>query len=225
MRSKTSPSGQESTGSNPKAQSKRSAHSDRVRSGSFTEAARREQIVSGAINVLADRGYNAATLQAIAAELRISKGVISYHFAGKADLLQEVVRSILAQAEAWMIPRVAGAHSIDDALRRYISSNLGFLDAHRPQTVALVEVLSNARDVPGLPESYGKSHHAALSALEDLLARGQASGEFGEFPVRIAAATIRSSIDAATGFLREDPEFDLLAYGDGLLMLIGKAVA
>jgi AcrR family transcriptional regulator len=51
-------------------------------SGSITEAARRAQIVAAAVTVLADRGFASASLAAIADEVGISKGVISYHFAG-----------------------------------------------------------------------------------------------------------------------------------------------
>ena len=54
---------------------------------SFIEQARREQIVDAAIDVLYESGFAAASLGAIAERIGVSKGVLSYHFAGKRELL------------------------------------------------------------------------------------------------------------------------------------------
>ncbi|WEL93058.1 helix-turn-helix domain containing protein, partial [Tsukamurella tyrosinosolvens] len=58
---------------------------------SFIEEARRRQIIAAAAEVLADEGYGRATLARIARQAGISKGVISYHFDGKDDLMRQVV--------------------------------------------------------------------------------------------------------------------------------------
>jgi AcrR family transcriptional regulator len=193
------------------------------RSGSFTEAARREQIILGAISVLARRGYSGTSLAVIAVELGISKGVISYHFSGKAELLQEVVRSVLARAEAWMTPRVAGTASFTQALRVYIESNLAFLDSHRDETIALTEVLSNARATDGVPELFDETQRSAIGALEMLFIGGQHAGEFADFAPRTAAIALRAAIDSATGFLREATDFDTVAFGSELASLYERA--
>jgi AcrR family transcriptional regulator len=195
------------------------------RSGSITEAARREQIVRGAVEVLAEAGYNAASLAVIAERLGISKGVISYHFAGKAELLREVVRVVLAEAEAWMTPRVVAATTFTDALRNYIASNLAFLDAHREETIALTEVLANARATQGVPELFQESQSAAVAGLEALFTGGQHAAEFGPFSARTAAIALRASIDSVTGLLRDDPGFDLNGYGRDLVALFERASA
>jgi AcrR family transcriptional regulator len=195
------------------------------RSGSFTETARREQIVAGAIVVLAEKGYGATSLGAIADYLDVSKGVISYHFAGKAEVLNEVVRTVLGQAEVWMSPRIAAAASFTEALRLYIESNLTFLDTHRIEIFALTEVLSNARATPGIAETFGQSRQSAIAALEALFSGGRNAGEFDDFSARVAAISLRAAIDAVTGLIREDPEFDLSGYGADLATLYERASA
>lgn len=195
------------------------------RSGSFTETARREQIVGGAIAVLAENGYSATSLAAIADRLGVSKGVISYHFAGKAEVLNEVVRSVLSEAEAWMSPRVAGAASFTEALRLYIASNLAFLDTHRTEIFALTEVLSNARATPGVAETFSESHQAAIAALEALFTGGRKAGEFGDVAPRASAISLRAAIDAVSGLIREDPAFDLTGFGTDLATLYERASA
>ncbi|WP_338106680.1 TetR/AcrR family transcriptional regulator [Psychrobacillus psychrodurans] len=54
---------------------------------SFIEKARRNQIVECAIETIAEIGYAQASLGQIAKRAKISKGVISYHFANKEELL------------------------------------------------------------------------------------------------------------------------------------------
>jgi len=195
------------------------------RSGSFTENARRQQIVGGAIVVLAEKGFNAASLAAIAEHLGMSKGVISYHFAGKSEVLLEVVRTVLAQAAAWMTPRVSEATSFAEALGVYIASNLEFLDAHRNDIFALTEVLSNARTTQGVTEMFRESQQAAVTALEALFAGGKRTNEFGDISPRVAAISLRAAIDSATNALRDEPDFDVAGFGTELAALYERATA
>jgi AcrR family transcriptional regulator len=64
---------------------------------SFIEQARRRQIVQAAIDVIAERGYAGASLEQIALKAGISRGLISYHFAGRDDLIAAVVASIFTE--------------------------------------------------------------------------------------------------------------------------------
>ena len=55
--------------------------------------------MTAAIDTIAEVGYANASLARIAVRLGISKGVISYHFAGKDDLIAEIVSQVLATGE------------------------------------------------------------------------------------------------------------------------------
>ena len=59
---------------------------------SFIEEARRTQIAEAAIRLIASRGFARTSLAEIAREAGCSKGVILYHFKGKRDLVQEILR-------------------------------------------------------------------------------------------------------------------------------------
>jgi AcrR family transcriptional regulator len=190
---------------------------------SFIEVARRAQIIDAAISVLADQGYGATSLAAIGIHLGISKGVISYHFAGKAELLQEVVASILRRAGEWMLPRVQAASSFAEALEFYIRSNLEYIEEHRLEVFALTEILANARTTPGVQEAFEKSRTEAITAVEAIFVGGEKSGEFGLLSTRSTATALRASIDAATVALRSDDQFDVVGYGAGLADLFRRA--
>lgn len=190
---------------------------------SFTGAARREQITRAAIEVLAEKGFASTSLSVIAERVGVSKGVLSYHFADKADLVLEVVSAVLASAATWMAPRIEGATSYRDALHRYISANVSFLAAHRVDILALTEVLANARVTPGVPETFELSQREAISALESLFADGQRAGEFGDVPATILAMSLRATIDSTSERLRADGDFDLAAFEQNLIALFDRA--
>ena len=42
----------------------------------------------------------------------MSKGVLSYHFAGKSELLREVIGHVLTEAAAYMTPARRGGHLV-----------------------------------------------------------------------------------------------------------------
>lgn len=64
--------------------------------GTFPSAARRAQFAA-AIDTIAEVGHARASLGRIAERVGVSKGVISYHFAGKDELVQEVIADVAAK--------------------------------------------------------------------------------------------------------------------------------
>lgn len=76
---------------------------------SFIEEARRRQILALAVEVLAEGGYAHASLARIAKHAGISKGVISYHFDGKDDLMTQVVIQLFVSGAEYMKPFVEAA--------------------------------------------------------------------------------------------------------------------
>jgi AcrR family transcriptional regulator len=188
----------------------------------FIEAARRAQIVDAAIDTIAELGYGQASLARIADRIGVSKGVIGYHFAGKDDLLAEVVAEVLATARSFIEPRVAGESTGAGVLRAYIESNLAFMDEYRNHVLAIVEIARNARRAAGTRTAVVD---AGVEALVPLLSKYQDAGEFrpGFDPIVMAVA-IRAAIDAVPRRLADDPELDPNHYGRELADLFTRAV-
>jgi AcrR family transcriptional regulator len=191
---------------------------------SFIELARREQIVNAAIDVLYESGFAAASLGAIAERIGVSKGVLSYHFAAKSELLHEVIADVLTEATEYMRPRIKAAGSYRDAFRIYVTSNLEYIGAHRRKITAFTEIVNGMPPGGSEPPPYDDGHRQAVEGLQRLLEAGQATGEFGEFSACVAAVSVRASIDALSGLLRADPAMDVGAYGAQLLGLYERAV-
>lgn len=178
----------------------------------FIEAARRSQIIQAAIDTVGELGYARASLAEIARRAGISKGVISYHFAGKDDLTEQIVLELYTRAGASIGERVDVAGSAVVALCGYVEANLAFVAQNPQQVRVLVDIFMNFRRPDGSPHIDSDGQDGLLEHLGSLLRQGQESGEFRPFAIRPMAIIIRSAIDAASGQLVLDPKFDVKTY-------------
>lgn len=179
----------------------------------FIETARRAQIVAAAIDTIAEVGYAGASFARIAERLRISRGLISYHFAGKDDLIKQVVHDVVQQGMAYMHPRILAESTGPAALRAYIESNLAFMGEHRKDLIAITEI---ARSGDGRRLFYGDCDVTnAVNALEHLLSGFQTARQLRpDFDPHVLAIAIRAAIDAIPPRLAIDPEFDIDNYAN-----------
>ncbi|HEY6480989.1 MAG TPA: TetR family transcriptional regulator [Streptosporangiaceae bacterium] len=188
----------------------------------FIETARRAQIVAAAIDVIAEFGYAGASFAQIAGRLGISRGLISYHFAGKDDLMKQVVRDVVEKGMAYMRPRILAGSTGDGMLRAYIESNLAFMRENRQGLIAVLEI---ARSADGRRLFYGDSDVVdAVRALEHLLSGFQAAGQLRpDFDPHVMALAIRAAIDAVPSRLAPEPEFDIDNYASEIAMIFHLA--
>jgi TetR/AcrR family transcriptional regulator, fatty acid metabolism regulator protein len=176
----------------------------------FTETARRAQIIAAAIDTIAEVGYGQASLARIAERAATSKGVICYHFAGKDELVREVVTELVARGAAYMRPRIEAESGGAGTLRAYIESNLAFLRDNRNHVIATVEIVTNARDADGRRQFTAGPGAVGAAALGEMLARFQASGEMRpDFDPLVLAMAIRAAIDNVALQLVGRPELDV----------------
>lgn len=197
---------------------------DGQKSRTFIEAARRAQIVAAAIETIAELGYGQTSLARIAERAGISKGVISYHFASKDDLVREIAAEVVAKGEAYMVPKIMAETSGRGILRVYIESNLAFMRDHRNHLVAFLDIFFNARDDEGRPLVEEKALDYMVTSLEQVLAHFQALGEFRhDFDPHAMAMAIRGAIDQMPPQLNRHPDLDIDAYARELAALFDRA--
>ena len=189
----------------------------------FTETARRAQIVAAAIDTIAELGYGQASLARIAETAGTSKSVILYHFSGKDDLIRELVAGLAGSAEEYLRPRIDAEPTAAGVLRAYTEANLAFMSENRNLVVAAVEIARNARSADGRPLVDFPGPDTAVAELRELLAGFQGTGEFRAFDPLAMAVAIRAAIDAAPPRLARNPEFDLARYARELADLFDLA--
>ena len=182
--------------------------------GTFTSAARRAQFVAAAIDTIAEVGYAQATLARIAARVGVSKGVICYHFAGKDELVREVIADIADRGGAFVYDQAMTLPTAAGRLRAWIATILEYTAAHRTETVAFHEIAAGSRGDTAVSAVMTELSASVASAVQALFADGQASGEFrGDFDPQAAATAIMAIIDAVPPRMARDPDFDVARYG------------
>jgi len=191
----------------------------------FTEAARRAQIIEAAIDTIAEVGFARASLARIGERVGISKGLIGYHFAGKDDLIKQVVIDVVEAGRAYILPRVFAESSGPAMLRAYIESNLAFMREHRNYMVAVVEILRNGAFTTDSGRRVdGQDVDVAAHLLKEQLARLQAEGELrSDFDPGVMAVAIRATIDVVPHRLVRDPDFDIDSYSREVITIFDLA--
>lgn len=153
--------------------------------------ARREQITHAAISVLAQRGYQATTFDAICVEAGLSsKRLITYHFSTREELLEAVADRVAADAEAYIVPALEGANGARELLAAVIRANVAFMATHLEQMRALQQIILNGA------QAWERHHTESVNRLAGLFAEGQRVGVFRPCNARLLAAVLRASIDS-----------------------------
>jgi AcrR family transcriptional regulator len=187
---------------------------------SFIEEARRRQIVDTAIRTIATRGYSQASLAEIAREAGISKGVISYHFEGKTELIQEILSRLLREPAEFIKRRVDSRERALDKLRAYVTANFEFMKTHRDHYVALVD-LWESRGSADANRFSAEAYEPSRTYLSRILESGEQSGEFRRMSHRTVASVIQAAIDGVMlQWVFDESAVDLDACRDQVLEMV-----
>jgi TetR/AcrR family transcriptional regulator, fatty acid metabolism regulator protein len=189
----------------------------------FTGRARRAQLLDCAVEALNEVGYAGCSIGEIARRAGVSKGVVTYHFPSKEELLTGVVTNLYEQAGAQIGARVKASADAREALRGYLEANLGFIADHPRLIRAAAEVVVNLRRADGSLAFAPDTSDPVTEHLQALLQAGQDQGVFRKFDPAALALIIRSAIDAASGRLAANPAFDIAAYQAELITGIDLA--
>jgi len=186
--------------------------SARGRNLTFTEEARRAQLVDVTIELVADRGYAAASLGRIAESAGITKAGVLYHFPSRQALVEAAYQHVLAAVVA-TVGAAVGAAGPADGVSAYVRSMVGHL-RERPRHVRmLIEAMTS---VAPLTDS-----KARWSAVADLLAAARAARGLTEpVDLRSAALLIGGVIDAIVAESLADPAYDAAAAAELLVDVV-----
>jgi TetR/AcrR family fatty acid metabolism transcriptional regulator len=190
--------------------------------GTFTQAARRAQLVGCAIDALTEVGYQQTTVAEVARRAGVSKGVVTYYFPARDELLWAVVAAIFAS-----IGEHVGTRLEDVPPRRFVATYLeawvDYFRAYRREMMAIAELWTSFRDANGRLHLDAKTLGRERALVEAALSAGQAEGTLGDFSPRVMAVTLKAALDGLLAQLALEPALDLDAYRDELTALFDRA--
>ncbi|WP_328611530.1 TetR family transcriptional regulator [Amycolatopsis sp. NBC_00345] len=180
---------------------------------------RRQEIIAATIDTVAALGYRAATFAKIAERSGLSSTrLISYHFAGRDELMQATVAQVYGQLRSQVDDQVAAASGPRAQLAAYIRAVVGFVAEHRVAMQALASVFVGFRDEMGASRTYDSdADDSAIGAVEQILRRGQDDGSFRAFDPFVLGSLVQRSVDGLPFLLETRPGLDLCAYAEELV--------
>ncbi|MFB5676159.1 TetR family transcriptional regulator [Paenibacillus terreus] len=192
---------------------------------SFIAEARREQIIKAAIEVLGEVGYVHASLSQIAKKAKISTALISYHFTGKEDLMNNTLVYLTELEWSYISDKVGLKPTPSEKLAAFIEVSLDYQAAHRLNNLALIEIVFNARTPDHVP--YYKleddvEEDLTSNLLQEILLHGQEAKEFGDFNPQVASTVIKGAISES--ILSSHKKMDSMKYNQELAEMIMKMV-
>lgn len=189
----------------------------------FTQRKRRDQLVDCAIDALAELGFQGTSVAEVARRADVSKGVVTYHFAAKDDLMFAAVAEIFDSVKEFLEARL-GSTSPQRFVADYINAWIAYYRTRTRYMLAIREIWGNFRDDSGGQHFGPQAVAGELAVVQQVLEYGQADGSLGKFDARVMAVTLKASLDALLNQLAADPELDLEAYGAELVRLFERAI-
>jgi TetR/AcrR family transcriptional regulator, fatty acid metabolism regulator protein len=194
-------------------------------SSTFTQRKRRDQLVGCMIEAIADLGFAGASIGEVARRAGVSKGVVTYHFAAKEDLIRAVIADVITSMEEYLTPRLLAAEPArfpERFIAAYISAWAGYYRSHTAQVLALARIIA-FRDESGSPSPAFEARAGEVAAIEAVLRAGQDMGRFGSFDPHVMASVIKVAVeDLLTQFVSK-PGLDIERYAAQLTTVFERA--
>jgi AcrR family transcriptional regulator len=161
-------------------------------------AMRRRQIVDAAIAVMARRGWTETSIDEITREAGVSRGLVSYHFKDKAELLSGVLARCEEASAETLAAAIASSDHIVDQLRIGVRVALAMVRDDPAIYEIFLHFAASARGVPELGAQIRDLYRGFRGITADTIRAGQAQGHF-RTDIDADAAAARH-IGTLTGF-------------------------
>ncbi len=159
---------------------------------------RQEEIVTGLMQVMSSRGYDQASIGAIAKAAGLSQGVVHYHFKSKQQILLRLVALLSATIRTRFESIVLASSSPEDKLWAYIDAHVALGAGADPEAVACwVYISAEAVRQPEVGELYRSVVKEDVRLLAQLLRETLASQNISTRPSKQMAAAIFAAIQGA----------------------------
>lgn len=175
---------------------------------SFIDRARREQIMAACMTVLAEQGYPSASLQRVADQAGISKGLISYYFENRDALMRETLFNGYERLGQEVMSQVDLSAPPPAVLRQLVLVSARVSLKNSAMQHAMTEIISNLRHEDSEKKLNFSDRDATYAGLEQLYRTGQQTGHFRDFDIRAMAVLHQGAIDSMFLYLSSHPETD-----------------
>lgn len=191
-------------------------------SRTFTETARRAQLIAAAITTVNEIGYHRASLSEIAQRAGVAKSAIVYYFSSKEALLLSVLQDVFTRLEDAVAQLVDADAEPGAQLLAYAHGYLSYVDGHRAEVTAGIEIVVSHRTEDGTP-LYLTGTEEDSRVLRDILAAGMDARVFRRMPLKVAVALVEALLDVPTTELQRDLDANIEPFAVEIVEALTKA--
>jgi AcrR family transcriptional regulator len=157
--------------------------------------ARGEAILEAAFDLIVEQGYDALTMEGVAARVGISRQTLYHHFASKEDITLRAVLTLMERGIA-AIQEIDSSLPPVERLARVVSWMLE--SRFQPTTAALVKVRHSLMPVKAHPD-YRRAFERRADTLAQIVAAAQAAGEIrADLPSRLIVQMLLGMVSDAS---------------------------
>lgn len=176
------------------------------RQPTFTEQARRKQILEVSTRLFRSKGFNSTSLDDIAGEVGVSRGVIFYYFDGKREIGEQAVREAMRQYAEFVRERVEKKRTSKTQLLEFIDACLDYQKDHRETYLLYVDLLGCFGDSDQKYALTVSLNRRTRDWLLELIKTGQENGEIARVPAHDLADVIQGFIDGLMEMSAVEPD-------------------
>lgn len=158
-----------------------------------SQEATRQRLVASAVELFAESGVDATSLNAVAEHAGFSRGAVHGNYSSKHDLAAAVAESVVGELGPKLKLSLQAPAPSGERLAAYIRTFLEYCSRHPNTTGALIAVVEYFGRQQ--PQYYGDRAAASVGDLVALFEEGQRCGEMRTFDVQTMAFAVRTVLD------------------------------
>lgn len=184
----------------------------------FTEQARRAQLIEATIDLVAKHGYAGCSLQRIADAAGITKAAVIYHFASKNEVIKAAYDSVVEAMIAHVTEQVEAAKSAEAMVEAYLTAMIDYVGRNPRHIRMIIEAMVESEEtgVEDQPTSPGR-----VQGLANLIDAAKAARAYRkDVDSTHLAIILGGAIDSIAAASLTTPDLDLTAATAQLLTLL-----
>lgn len=159
----------------------------------------RNDILSAALRLFAEKGFHNVSMQEIAAEAEFAIGTLYNFFASKEDLFAELLEDSAAKGMGMILPAFEGPGDERQKVARYIRLHERIAREHAPAIrLFLLESRGRCLPEPRFEARKKEFHEQVISRLSEMIAAGVRKGLFTSVDPTIAAMCLSAAMESVT---------------------------
>ena len=189
------------------------------------ELIRRKQILEATFNCLIKKGYHDITMQDIACESNVSKGLLHYYFKSKENLFFEMLDTIIQKFVKDVEKDLRPLNDPREKLKRVIRHFTKSIDDYREVCTVLMYYWGQIKTQKEIKKRLRNCYSMYRKIIAEIINKGIAQGNFRKINVGHLSAIISGVVDGL--FLQkilEEELFDVEEMVETIEDLVGRFV-